>query len=164
MFPTFYIPKKKQSLISTTNFNFSAVTQCTIPGSTVPTIISKSVDSGVTLPTDLVEITWNTSGTYDGYSVWGRLNWSPSYPTSSGSFSKFNVLRGDDLANGLIFVGPTSGPSPANSFYTAADAEAGFVASQPYYLTGFNRYRFFVQDNPCSDNAGGVSIIVKIYR
>ena len=165
MFPTFYI-KRGQVLISTSTFNFSAITDCTSAGSTVPTIISKSVDSGVTLPTDLVEITWNTSGTYDGYSVWGRLNWSPSFPTNSGSFAGCNVLRGDNLANGIIYVGKGggTGPSPAGSYYTAADAEAAFVASQPYYLTGFNRYRFFIQDSPCGDNAGGVSIIVKIYR
>lgn len=101
-------------------------------------------------PEDVVRLTLPSGETYVAYSPWGDP--SPADAENhTGSITRFSVVPDDVAANGYevwnggVFDG-----------YEAARAAFGMAT-----ITGASAYRFFIMDDPASDNSGGLSIKIE---
>jgi hypothetical protein len=113
-----------------------------------------SLALGVTLggfdPSDIVRVSLPAGQTYVAYSVWGVPS-PANEPGHTGSQHWFNVIP-DGVAGSMFYVGDLL----TYDGYAAARAAFGSTT-----FTGASAYTFYIQDNPISDNAGGLSILVE---
>jgi hypothetical protein len=113
-----------------------------------------SLALGVTLsgfdPSDIVRVSLPPGQTYVAYSVWGVPS-PANEPGHTGSQHWFNVIP-DGVAGSMFYVGDLL----TYDGYAAARAAFGSTT-----FTGASAYTFYIQDNPISDNAGGLSILVE---
>lgn len=112
---------------------------------------SGGLTNGVTLsgyaPTDVLNITMPSGGTYVAWSPWGAPNISGP---STGSVNKFNVIKDGNTATDVQI----GGGGPYDGYEAARAAFSGAT------LTGASSYTFYIKDNPSSDNSGGLSLKV----
>lgn len=94
---------------------------------------------------DTVTVSLRAGGTYQAWSPWGH----PAIAgPSTGSVTRFNVIKNGDAGTDATYS--TGGPYDG---YAAA-----FDAFENVVLTGGTSYLFYINDNPFSDNSGGLSI------
>lgn len=128
------------------------------------TLPSGALAVGVTLSgynaTDILRFTLPSGLTYAAWSPWN--NPSPAHfatdGSGSGAVNCFMVMRNGDTGDVTEMGAHVSDHCTVYDGYEAA--RAAFPDGGLDQITGATNYTFFIQDNPISDNGGGLSIVV----
>jgi hypothetical protein len=131
-----------------TTVNLSALTNAatTAAGGLTAGILVSGFD-----PSDKVRVSLPSGGTYAAWSEWGDPSPISYTPPKSGAIARFDVIPDGDAAR-TFAVG-------SNQVYDGYEAARAAFVRQTF--TGASSYRFYIKDNPTTDNSGGLSILVE---